>query len=75
MPATRDQVPMSPARAAVLALAGVLLSACQTAAHRECEREGHAPDSEAFSDCVAERRLEGGVEMKRKAGGNLGRRR
>lgn len=63
-------------RSSVLPCAALLLSllgGCQTTAQRDCEAEGHAPDSAAFRDCVAERRLEGGMEMKRQAGGNAGR--
>ena len=56
--------------------AGALLLAltgCQTVAQRECEDEGHEVDSQAFRDCVAQRRLESSMEMKQQAGGNFRR--
>ncbi len=47
----------------------ILLTACQSTFEVECASEGYQENTPEFRECVADRRMEKSVRMKRKAAG------
>lgn len=47
----------------------IILTACQSTFEVDCTREGYQQDTPEFRECVATRRAEESIRMKRKAAG------